>query len=74
MGDGAMRCVHAVGIGLVAVVVPEGSQEVLSTVFIPNIIVLVKCSELHVVEIIQAVTFRNGRRKRQLTLLTPTTT
>lgn len=57
MGNGAVRCVHAVGVHHVAVVVPEPSKEVLSAVFIPNVVVSVKCCELHVVQICKTVTW-----------------
>lgn len=55
VADGAMRCEHAVGIRPVAIIVPESSQEVLSAVFLPNIVVVVECRELHAVEICQTV-------------------
>lgn len=61
MGDGAMRCVHAVGIGLVTVIVPEASQEMLSAVFIPDVVVFVEGCELHVVQVCQTVTFKMGQ-------------
>lgn len=53
--NGALRCVHAVGVNRVAIIVPESSKVMLSAVFIPNIVVFVECCELHVVVILKTV-------------------
>lgn len=53
--NGTTRCVHAVGIGHVASIVPESSKVVLSAVVTPIIIVFVKGRELHVVVISKTV-------------------
>lgn len=55
MDNGAMRCIHAVGVHKVAIIVPEPSKVMLSTVFIRVIMVFVKGCELHVVVICETV-------------------
>lgn len=55
MGNGAMRCIHAVGVRHVALIVPEPSEVMLSAVVSPVVLVFVKGCELHVVVIRETV-------------------
>lgn len=56
--DGAVWRVHAGGVHRVAVVVPESTEIILSTVFVPLVLVFVKGCELHVVVVRQTVPYK----------------
>lgn len=60
--NGTVRGVNAVGVHHVAGVVPESTKVIVSTVFVPLVLIFVKCCELHVVVSSQTVPWRKKKR------------
>lgn len=60
--NGTVRGVHAVGVRHVAGAVPESTKVIVSTVFVPRVLIFVKCCELHVVVSCQTVPWRKKKR------------
>lgn len=60
--NGTVRSVHAVGVHHVAGAVPESTKVIMSTVFVPRVLMFVKCCELRVVVSCQTVPWKKKKR------------
>lgn len=60
--NGTVRGVHAFGVHHVAGAVPESTKVIVSTIFVPCVLIFVKCCELHVVVSYQTVPWRKKKR------------